>query len=213
MRIPINRIVHFVLSQCNKFKIDETHSLNHALDVLSVSKAIYNDEVKIYPHLESQQHIIFTSALVHDICDSKYTDEKKSVNDIKTFLNDNHYTEQDSKAIIDIISTMSYHKVKLNGFPNLEPYQEAYHVVREADLITAYDFNRMLLYGIHRIDHSYIDSFHHSKELYMSRVDKHLDDGLLTTQYAKRIAKDLNDIELRNMNNIYSLLKDSCSED
>jgi HD superfamily phosphodiesterase len=208
MRIPLNNIVQFVLSQCNKYNIDETHALNHALNVLNYSKQIYNEEVNIYEKLKQQQHVIYTSALMHDICDSKYTDEKKAINEIQEFLISHEYKPVDISVIKQIISTMSYHKIKENGFPDLGDYQQAFHVVREADLLTAYDFNRMLLYGVYQNTDTYETSFLRSKQLYMDRVDKHYHDGLLTTQYAKRCAADLNARELTTMRCIESLLYD-----
>ena len=43
--------------------------------------------------------------------------------------------------IFQIITTMSYSTVKKNGFPSLNEYQLAYHIVREADLLAAYDID------------------------------------------------------------------------
>ena len=113
MRIPINSIISFILTQTSKYNIDESHSLNHALNVLDYSKKIYQDEVLIKPHLESQQHIIYTCALIHDTCDSKYMDEEISKYEISTFLTDNKYKNDDVEQIIKIITSMSYHKIKV----------------------------------------------------------------------------------------------------
>ena len=84
-----------------------------------------------------------------------------------------------------IIGTMSYSKVKKNGFPYHGEYQRAYHIVREADLLSAYDFDRCMLYRMHRDQSGDIDSaFDEAEELFNERVFKHKLDGLLTTKYA-----------------------------
>ena len=73
-------------SQCGQ-------TVNEAI-VLDYSKQIYNAEVVNYPILMKQQHIIYTSALLHDMCDSKYNENTyKSINTIQDFLFDNKYLE------------------------------------------------------------------------------------------------------------------------
>lgn len=208
MRIPINNIINFVLLQSNKYNIDESHSLNHALSVLSFSKNIYNEEVKIKPVLKSQRHIIFTSALIHDTCDSKYIDDHTSISNITTFLNENMYSQCDIDIILKIIQKMSYHKIKKDGFPDINEYNDAFHIVREADLLAAYEFNRAVLYGIHKMSLNYKDSFVRSKELYFNRMDKHIDDGLFLTSYGKKYADFLNKIEINNINMLTNFIEE-----
>tara|TARA_B110000305_G_C19385878_1_gene612180 strand:- start:563 stop:1201 length:639 start_codon:yes stop_codon:yes gene_type:complete len=210
MKIPINNIIQFVSHQCNKYNIDETHSLNHALCVLSYSHKILTNEIPIYPQLSTQSHIIYTSALLHDTCDSKYSDEYQSLHEIKEFLHTNQYTNLDSNIIVDIITQMSYHKIKKHGFPNLDNYTNAFHIVREADLLAGYDFNRALLYGINKLDLNYISSFHRSKQLFDERMDKHISDNLFTTQYANNVAQMICDNEKLNIFEIEEIIN-KCS--
>ena len=208
MRIPFNNIINFVLLQCNKMNIDESHSLNHALDVLNVSNQIYNEEVVNNPHIISQQHIIYTSALIHDTCDSKYCDELKAKQDITSFLHENSYTEEDTNTIMDIITCMSYHKIKKSGFPDLKEYQCAFNIVREADLLTGYDFNRALLYGIHMKDNSFTDSFVETKQLYEMRMKLLTDEGHFVTKYGIRMAPIKNQEMVRDMKNLQHMMND-----
>ena len=119
MRLPINNIIKFVLAQSMKYNIDESHSLNHALTVLSNSKKIYDKEVQHYEYLKEQTCVIFTSALVHDICDTKYAPGKESLQEIESFLYENAYNKPDTDTILSIIDNMSYGKIKKNGFPNM----------------------------------------------------------------------------------------------
>ena len=85
----------------------------------------------------------------------------------------------------NIVSTMSYSKVKVNGFPKFDEYMWAYHVVREADLLSAYDFDRCMIYHLKQNNGDIDSSFANASKLFENRVFKHYDDGLLLTEYSK----------------------------
>jgi HD superfamily phosphodiesterase len=206
MKIPINQIVQFIISQSDKHNIDETHSLNHALDVLNFSKKIYDKQIEYEPILENQQHIIYTSALLHDTCDSKYMKPESGIQDICSFLSYHEYEKKDVDTIIDIVDNMSYHKIKEYGFPDLKEYQTAFNVVREADLLAGYDFNRIILYGIHMNKLDYINSVEISKKLYYKRMDKHIDDELFITKVGKEYGEILNSHNKQNIKSIENLI-------
>ena len=100
------------------------------------------------------------------MCDSKYVDNNMDELDkINSFLLENKYHHSDVSTICKIIDSMSYSKVCKFGFPNLKEYQTAYHIVREADLLCGYDFNRAILFGVHQHNLSYTDSFYESKNI------------------------------------------------
>lgn len=208
MKIPINNIINFVLSQTIKHNVDESHSLNHALDVLDYSNKILKEETYSKPYLNKQEHIIYTSALLHDTCDSKYSDNVE-IEKVCSFLKDNQYSTSDINVIMEIISTMSYSKVKKNGFPELDTYQDAYHVVREADLLAGYKLNRAILYGIHRENLNYIDSFYRSKDLYSHRMGNFISDGLFLTKYGISESISIDNEERRHMENLEEIVKNS----
>jgi hypothetical protein len=100
--------------------------------------------------------------------------------------------QNEINAIKDIISTMSYSTVKKNGYPKLDNFQHAYHIVREADLLAAYDFDRCMLYNIHKQTEEnknneikMTEAFNNANELFQNRVLKHNKDGLFVTDYSK----------------------------
>ena len=62
--------------------------------------------------------------------------------------NDLNYKKEKIDVIGDIIGTMSYSKIKKNGFPDLGEYQNEFNVVREADLLAAYDIDRAIIYNM-----------------------------------------------------------------
>jgi hypothetical protein len=94
-------------------------------------------------------------------------------------------------AACDIISTMSYSKVKRVGFPQLGDYQLAYHIVREADLLTAYDMKRSIIYNIIHEREEYEVALQTAVDLMGSRVLNYIPDDLFVTDYGKRRAKEL----------------------
>jgi hypothetical protein len=135
------------------------------------------------PSLKEHQNIIYLAATLHDMCDKKYMNEHEGLTEINTFLN-SKITDAENAAVSSIITTMSYSKVKKDGFPNLGIYQHAYHIVREADLLTAYDFDRCMIYHIKVNKGNFKESFCKAEELFEKRVFRHADDKLFTTEYA-----------------------------
>lgn len=207
MRIPFNNIINFILCQSNKFNIDESHSLHHALNTLDFAKQIYNAELDNYPHIQKQQSVIYTSALLHDMCDYKYTgDNIKELDHINQFLVENEYESDTASAICSIIDSMSYSKVMKYGFPNMKEYQTAYHIVREADLLCGYEFNRAILFGIHQHGLSYKDAFYESKNVYEKRVNNIINMHMFVTTFGQSLANRLYADELEKIKNLEELM-------
>jgi HD superfamily phosphodiesterase len=205
MLIPYKLIYNFILNRCIKLSIDESHAVKHSMDVLKYSQKIYNEELLLFPELEKQKKIIYTSAMLHDMCDSKYMDVNKGLNDIKEFIETINYEKNEIDIILKIIGTMSYSKVKKNGYPDLKEYQKSYHIVREADLLCGYDVERCIVYGMIGRDMDYEESVIGTKELYDIRMAKQIEDNLFTTQFGLREAKKLdeeNRIRLEELNDL-----------
>ena len=156
-----------------------------------------------------QREIISLSAIVHDMCDKKYMNETAGIINIKNYMKD-YLPSQELEVVTNIISRMSYSKVKKNGYPDLGKYQQAYHIVREADLLAAYDFDRSVIYNIMRNKCNYIDSLYESKELFEKRILNYRKDKLFITSYSKNKSvllhkKALDDIE--KINSLLSILQ------
>ena len=181
-------LFQFVMNTVAKYKIDESHGLSHAFQVLTQANSIYESEVIKIPELKEHEKVIYIAAIVHDMCDDKYMSTETGLDTIELFLStidDFKLTQSEIKAIRNIINTMSYSKVKKKGFPELGEYQHAYHIVREADLLCAYDFDRCMLYHMHSHNTGIENAFNDSCKLFDIRVFKHNDDGLFTTDYSK----------------------------
>lgn len=181
----LSKLFHFVLLTTKKYDIDESHGLSHSMNVLHFAHNIYNDEVEKLPDIKYQEKVIYVSAILHDMCDKKYMNQESGIYEITNFLGEtNKITSSEIKAINNIISTMSYSTVKKNGFPDLYEYQPAYHIVREADLLSAYDFDRCMIYNMNMQNGNINAAFDNASKLFETRVFKHKEDGLLLTDYA-----------------------------
>ena len=196
----INHLFTYVSIMSKKYDIDESHGLSHSMNVLNHAQNIYNSEVSKNPYLEAQQKIIYTSAILHDMCDRKYIDETEGIQSITDYIKD-EVTLKELDVIKTIIKTMSYSKVSVYGYPMLGEYMLAYHIVREADLLSAYDFNRCIIYGIHKKKHctTAMDAFVESRKLFNVRVLKYIEDNLFITDYSKDLSKSLHEGAVKNI--------------
>ena len=215
----LTKLFNFVLLTSKKYNIDESHGLSHSMNVLHFAHNIYEAEKINYPLLESQSKIIYVSSVIHDMCDKKYLDENTGLKEINHFLEDK-LTPSEIDITKRIINTMSYSKVKKQGFPQLHEYQMAYHVVREADLLAAYDFDRCMLYNIHdqtkptinnptptNDDIKILEAFNNANELFQKRVLKHDHDNLFITNYSKHNYLPLHIGAIKRINTWKNILK------
>lgn len=183
--VSLSNLISFVLVTIKKYEIDESHGLSHSMDVLYNAHNILESELEKHPTLEQYRNIILTSAVLHDMCDKKYVVEKEGIENIQEFLTD-RMNAQEMEAAVNIMTTMSYSKVKKVGYPDFGEYQLAYHVVREADLLAAYDFDRCMIYSIHQNKYDINRAFDNAYQLFNERVLRHHQDNLFITDYAKK---------------------------
>jgi hypothetical protein len=151
---------------------------------------IYEAEKYKNPILERQERVIYVSAILHDMCDKKYLNETEGIETISTFLN-KKMPKNEIDITKKIITTMSYSKVKINGFPKMDDYQLAYHIVREADLLSAYNFDRCMIYNMNKMNGDILGAYVNAQDLFENRVFKHDYDGLLITDYSKKLHQTL----------------------
>jgi len=194
-----SKLFQFVMLITARHKIDESHGLSHSMDVLHFAHNIFNTEVYKNPELVSQERLIYVSAIIHDMCDKKYMSEKEGVAEIEEYLGDK-LTPLEIDTTTKIVSTMSYSTVKKHGFPDLGMYMPAYHIVRESDLLSAYDFDRSMIYHMYNGGATTEQAFNNAKDLFKNRIFKHEKDGLLTTDYAKTHYPYLQSKALARMN-------------
>jgi HD superfamily phosphodiesterase len=194
-----SKLFQFVMLITARHKIDESHGVSHSMDVLHFAHNIYNNEIHKHPELIDHERLIYVSAIIHDMCDKKYMNEKEGVSEIEEYLGDK-LTPLEIDTTKQIISTMSYSTVKKNGFPDLGVYMPAYHIVRESDLLSAYDFDRSMIYHMYNTGATTEQAFKNAKDLFRDRVLRHEKDGLFTTDYAKTYYPYLQSKALSRMN-------------
>ena len=184
------RAFECVVALCKKYGIDESHGLSHSLDVLRFAQQILASESD-HPERrlrKKSETIVAVAAIVHDMCDKKYVAEAEGVRDIADFLRP--VLDEDSlDAVVRIISTMSYSAVRRDGFP--PDADLLYHVVREADLLAAYDIHRCIVFEMMKRGVSYLAAKARAKALYETRVMTYLSDGLFVTHFGHLKATEL----------------------
>lgn len=200
----LSKLFNFVIITSKQFKIDESHGLSHSMNVLNFASDIYNSEIIFNPHLKDYKKVIYSSAVLHDMCDKKYMCEKEGFERIYNYFLDD-FTSQEMKDIKKIITTMSYSTVKKNGFPkDLEKLYIPYHIVREADLLSAYDFDRCMIYNLYsnnqkkydlnvqnNFSNSLLETFDEASNLFDKRVFAHNTDKLFITEKGKELSLEL----------------------
>jgi HD superfamily phosphodiesterase len=200
MTILFSKLFQFVLAMTAKYEIDESHGLSHSMDVLHFAQKIYESEVQKFPRLKEHERIITTAAIVHDMCDKKYMEEGEGVSIIGDYLKTtNQLYDFEIDAVQKIISTMSYSTVKKRGFPELGEYQRAYHIVREADLLAAYDFDRCMVYAMKQHELPLPQAFAESEKLFHKRVLRYDEQGLLLSSYARKEAAKLHTLAMQRI--------------
>lgn len=161
------------------------------MEVMQFAEKILESEFHTNPQLERQRDIILASAILHDMCDHKYvSDEAGAIAEMREYMKE-FFTDADFDIVVSIITTMSYSKVKKKGYPDLGEYQFAYHIVREADLLAAYDIDRCIIYGMAVDKMTYTMAVERATVLFAGRVLKYRDDGLFVTSWSQAKSLEL----------------------
>lgn len=181
----INRCFKYVVETSQLYHIDESHALKHSMEVYQFAKRIYDSEIINNPYLEKHKEIIYIAAIGHDMCDKKYMDEKEGIIKYQNYLSE-YISPLELEIVGKIIGAMSYSKVKSNGYPELGEYQLAYHIVREADLLAAYDIDRCIIYKMYKDNCDYNKALEEALKLFDYRVFCMRDDDLFVTEYSKK---------------------------
>lgn len=201
----LSKLFNFVIITSKKFNIDESHGISHSMDVLNFANQLYTKELISNPFLSKYKKVIFTSAILHDMCDKKYMCEKEGIQRISNYFSKD-FTDNELENIKKIISTMSYSTVKKKGFPgDLGNLYLPYHIVREADLLSAYNFDRCMIYKLYLLNDDIVknninfddnndnllEAFNDARKLFNSRVFTHNIDNLFVTETGKLMSLEL----------------------
>jgi HD superfamily phosphodiesterase len=174
----------FIEYMCEKYSIDESHGLKHAkgtfqkaLDILETMEDVTDSETKVALY----------SAALHDTCDSKYTNVDLASGQILNWLLDCGWIEEEANAIIAIITSMSYSKLKASSkggppiYPDHGKWQRAYHVARHADLLEGYIVARCFLYNVKLYPAKTEDEhWEYVRDIFDNRVLSYVKDGWIS---------------------------------
>ena len=197
--VSLNQLFAFVLMMSKKYNIDQSHSEGHSMQVLRFAEENMKSQLDIFPYLEDQTDVIITASVLHDMCDKKYMNQEEGSKEIAQFLKmevkmspkEVHFTKK-------IMETMSYSTVKKNGYPEMGDYEMAYHVVREADLLASYDFDRSVIYHLNR-GNNLTSSYYNALEIFYERVFNYNTDKLLISPYAMKKSQSLSMKAIKQM--------------
>jgi HD superfamily phosphodiesterase len=171
----------FIESLCREYKIDASHDLQHSIRCVAWVNRLADADPAFT--VDERRMAIYAVAL-HDMCDAKYTDVYVASRRVRTWLCTNGWTEELADAIIHIITTMSYSKLRAAMvdaeivYPDHGRWQAVYHIVRHADLLEAYRVDRCYLYQKHvRPDMSDDECWNNVAALFQRRVLKYVSDG------------------------------------
>jgi hypothetical protein len=190
MEDVLNRAFDCVRQLSALYTIDESHAMKHSMDVFNYTKQFYYRYVPYQPQLVQQQRVLYAASILHDMCDLKYTTEAEGLRAIYTYM-EPCFTPEEFNIISVIMTTISYSKVKMKGFPILGDWQFAYHIVRESDLLASYDFDRCVMYGMYRESLPYVDAMTRARTLYHNRVFQYIKDGVFITDFGLSKAYEL----------------------
>jgi hypothetical protein len=176
----------FIKDTCAEQNIDESHGYKHSVGTMVRAQAIM-DTVRTITR-EERKMILYCAAL-HDLCDSKYTDVAIASLKIKVWLIwEDDWATKDAEALIRIITTMSYSKLKkikeqngVHTYPNHGKWQRAYHIARQADILESFIPARCVLYNMH-VHPDKTDDEHWAKaeQLFNERVFQYVKGGWIT---------------------------------
>jgi hypothetical protein len=185
----------FIGKQCVKYGIDESHGIKHAKGTYLRANEIL---LSLNNISDEERRMSLYAAALHDTCDSKYTPVNEAANEIGYFLRSQHWLPDEISALIKIVTSMSYSKLKksLNSgqidFPNHGKWQRAYHVARHADLLEGYIVARCVLYNIHLFPEKPMDEhWNRARELFAERVFTYVSEGWIFLPAALTMAKSL----------------------
>ena len=200
----LTSLLRFVQYTSMKHNIDESHALGHSMKILHYTHKIYLDQRVITPKLIEQEPVFYSAAILHDMYDHKYTN--KNIPPLSTVLK-YHLKPIEITAVKDIIDNMSLSKVKKDGFPYLQDYQWAYHIVREADLLCSYDLDRAMIYHMFHSKGDVLSSYENTQDLFESRLQNYYRDNLFLTEYGMANGHKLHEKSIAQLENWKSIIQ------
>jgi hypothetical protein len=187
----------FIMGTCMKLGIDESHGLKHSIETVRYANLLMDRMSEV---TEEERHMATFVAALHDLCDSKYTNINVAAEEIRTWLlNEMGWSDKNAGALISIVTTMSYSKLRRatdSGckpvFPDHGKWQLAYEIGRHADLLESYVPARCVMYNRHIFpEKSEDEHWARANELFEDRVFNYVKDGWISLPEAVSLVPNL----------------------
>ena len=191
IQMDLEKVYEFVERMCVKYCIDESHDVSHSKDCVHFATELMPVKVS-----EDVRTVILFAAAVHDTVDKKYT-SFEAVNEVREFFQSIHLPTTLINAIVDIITTMSYsflvsRRKESLSFPDHGEWEEAYHIVRNADLLCSFRVKRCFQYQKHLTPEiSDNEAMKKVADLFRTRVFAYEINGWLTIDKARSLSTSL----------------------
>ena len=180
LRTLLERSDQYVMEHAARFNVDESHNHIHSRHVLH-----YTKEILVRQNNTSTYNVLLASlgAVFHDVPDPKYVPSSIPVlrHAVETVLPWNLHSTLGAD-LQHMLPSLSFSKTvhregyrlrytlpeEMRSFPHLD----AYHAVRQADLLSSYNTKRTLLYRMHKSNDtkSREDVLEEARELYRRRM-------------------------------------------
>jgi HD superfamily phosphodiesterase len=196
-------LVSYVDERCKTYGIDSSHDTSHALRVKDLAVQFAQNDGSS----DEETYVCILAAMLHDTIDKKYMREDEAANDVEQWLRGNGLRSELVSATMKIITNMSYSTCLKKKLKGMNPYPEdlgkftnAYHIVRHADLIDAYDPQRCYDYVLSKLTDQYSTDQEQKDQVRVTfdkRIFLYMSDGWIFRPDALLISKSRhNDAEL-----------------
>lgn len=177
----LKKSIPIVKKHAEKYNVDESHNHIHSLEVANYCLNLIRFEANLS---KTEQDIAILGSIFHDTIDDKYIPSSENTDELLQ-----SYLEQvvgtHSKLIEPVIlfsKSMSYSKtvvrqkdksltLEIPLYIQTHPYVRAFHLMRNADLLSSYNLKRCLLFRSWRNEtKDSIRLYNEMQELYWNRM-------------------------------------------
>ena len=183
----------FIDTFCKEHNIDNSHDVTHSRDCVA-----FVEKLMDHTFSETEKIMARYAAALHDCVDKKYVDVVEGSLYIHAFLTSIGWSDARADALLAMITTMSYSKLKALTvdrkpvFPDHGIWERAYHVVRQADLLCSYHVHRCYQYQL-RIHPDWTEAAHwvRVEAMFQDRMFKYVTNGWFVSREAMALVPAL----------------------
>ena len=177
----LKKSIPIIKKHAEKYNVDESHNHLHSLEVANYCLSLIHFENNLS---KTEQDIAILGSIFHDTIDDKYIPSFENTDELlQSYLE--QVVGKHSKLIEPVIlfsKSMSYSKtvkrqkdksltLEIPKYIQTHPYVRAFHLMRNADLLSSYNLKRCLLYRSQRNEtRDSVLLYDEMQELYWDRM-------------------------------------------